>query len=269
MPSLEENISPTDAAAAGMSAAPCDLLVVASPAWLAEIKPPWETPNEHLAERYHATGEGRLLVAPLAPDRDRSLHPGRLTHLALRACALDVARLIAMTSDGQAVASVVNVPEAQGSLLDDAGSAAAVARLAAALDLAPSGWPTTDEGRFGILLDLLEVIGVPLDAGARVPRLAAYALALHAGPTSLPVPPLLGEMEIQARMAGLGARTDPSSLVDTNGLPTLLSAAEGTALSDKASVVRLFREAASTLVRLRVVAARFLTNEGDAAPPQG
>jgi hypothetical protein len=174
-----------------------------------------------------------------------------------------------MTSDGQAVASVVNVPEAQGSLLDDAGSAAAVARLAAALDLAPSGWPMTEEGRFSILLDLLEIIGVPLDAAVRAPRLAAYALALHAGPTSLPVPPLLSEMELQARMAGLGAGTDPSSLLDANGLPALLSPAEVTALSGEPGVARLFREAARALVKVRVVVARFIANDGDAALFQG
>ena len=215
-----------------------DPLVVVGLDWLARF-----TPDAAAGTAAGDAADTRLFVARLSVVREAA--PAavvRLAHPTLRRMALMVAELFAWGSDGAAIAALIGVTEATARLFDD-GSAAAAARLAVALGLAPvETWPTGPEERVRVLLEVLRTIGAHPDAPAQVPRLATCMVALHRE-GDLPVPCSPEELRIQARIAGLGAPWDGAGLADEGWTPRL-SAEELEVLPDEAPVRALFRRAA-------------------------
>ena len=229
-------------------------LVVASPGTLARFVPP---------------GTGSTVSAPTDPDdqvvliarlplgavRNDGIIVGRFDHASLRVVGAAAARLIVLTSDGPALAAALGVPETTVTLAEDGGMAMAVARLAAAIGLAPhTGWPEEEAGRLAILLQLLHASGHHPRAPARMARLFAYALAINAEP--VPVPLTGDELIRTGRVAGFGAEALAPGFALDGAWPAHLSAEERAAMPDEAAVRALFREAARALARIAPVTPR-------------
>jgi hypothetical protein len=195
--------------------------------------------------------DGVVLVArlPLGVVRSDDIIVGRFDHASLRVVGAAAARLIALTSDGPALAAALGVPETTVTLAEDGGIATAVARVALAVGLAPhAGWPEEEAGRLAILLRLLNASGHHPGAPARMARLFAYALAINAEP--VPVSLTGDELIRTGRVAGFGAEALAAGFALDGAWPAHLSAEERAAMPDEAVVRALFCEAARALARI-------------------
>lgn len=223
-------------------------LVVVSPAATARFVPPGAGATMPASS---GPDDGVVLVArlPRGPIHDSDFAIRRFDHAGLRILGGATARLLAFASDGPAVAAVLGVPEVTISLMEDGGTVTAVARVAATIGLVPhGGWPEDEAGRLAILLRLLHASGHHPHASARLARLGAYTLAVHA--ERVPVPLTDDEMIRVGRVAGFGAETLSPGFALGDAWPAHLGAEERVAMPEEDAVHALFREAARALGRV-------------------
>ncbi|MGK7871351.1 hypothetical protein [Falsiroseomonas sp. E2-1-a20] len=221
-------------------------LVVISPAAVAQFVPPGPGTTMPASSE---PDEGIVFVAhlPLGPVRDVTVR--HFDHTRLRIAGAAATRLVVLTSDGPAVAAALGVPDTTVHLTEDGGTVTAVARVAAAIGLAPQhAWPEDETGRLAILLRLLHASGHHPDAPARLARLGAYMLAINS--EQVPVPLTDDELIRIGRVAGFGAEALDPGFALGDAWPAHLSTEERAAMPDEGAVHALFREAAKALARV-------------------